>query len=427
MGRKPTTRAGFFFLASPPLPSATNTPKQPTHGKTAPMSRTTSTFFPPIMEAQSWMHGLTFPDNRPLINVSQAAPVDPPPEPLRQAIADAAMNDAGAHLYGPVLGLPALREQIAEDWTRAYGGALGMEQVAITSGCNQAFCATLAMLTDEGDEIIMPTPWYFSYKMWTDMSGLNVVPLPAREGLLPDPEEARSLITDKTRAILLVTPNNPGGVEYPAELVHEFHEVAKSHGLTLIVDETYRDFDSRPTRPHDLFSDPDWEDSFIQIYSFSKAYRLTGHRVGAIIAGKQRILEIEKFLDTVTICPNQLGQRAALWGMRNLGDWLAGERLEILDRRAAITDHMPEITPQGWVLKGVGAYFAYLEHPYQMSSADLAKILVRDASVLLLPGTMFVPENDPSGPPHVRVAFANVDRAGIAALYQRLKAFEIHA
>ena len=391
------------------------------------MSRTTSTFFPPIMEAQSWMRGMTFTEQRPLINVSQAAPVDPPPEPLRRAIADAALNDPGAHLYGPVLGLPDLRDQIARDWSAAYGSTLTRDNVAITSGCNQAFCATLAMLTDEGDEIIIPTPWYFNHKMWMDMSGVKAVPLPARDGLLPDPEEARTLITDRTRAIVLVTPNNPGGVEYPANLVTAFHELAKSNGLTLIVDETYRDFDARDTRPHDLFTDPDWGDSFIQLYSFSKAYRLTGHRVGAIVAGQQRIAEIEKFLDTVTVCPNQLGQRAALWGMQNLRDWLAGERLEILDRRAAITDHMGQIAPQGWTLKGVGAYFAYLEHPFDMPSNQLAQKLVQDASVLLLPGTMFTPQTDPDGARHVRVAFANVDRSGVKTLFERLKAFTSHA
>ncbi len=74
----------------------------------------------------------------------------------------------------------------------------------------------------------------------------------------------------------------------------------------------------------------------IQLYSFSKAYRLTGHRVGAMVASPERLAEVEKFLDTVAICPGQLGQHAALWGLRHLGQWLAGERAEILARRAAV-------------------------------------------------------------------------------------------
>ena len=85
---------------------------------------------------------------------------------------------------------------------------------------------------------------------------------------------------------MLVSPNNPGGVEYPAETLTAFRDLCRGRGIALIVDETYRDFDSRieQGRPHDLFTDPDWADTFIHLYSFSKAYRLTGHRVGAVIA-----------------------------------------------------------------------------------------------------------------------------------------------
>ncbi len=76
-------------------------------------ARTSTTFAPPVMEARRWLEGVTFTKDRPLINVSQAAPVDPPPEPLRRAIADVALNEPEAHLYGPVLGLPELRAEIA--------------------------------------------------------------------------------------------------------------------------------------------------------------------------------------------------------------------------------------------------------------------------------------------------------------------------
>jgi aspartate/methionine/tyrosine aminotransferase len=209
-------------------------------------------------------------------------------------------------------------------------------------------------------------------------------------------------------------------VEYPADLIHAFYTLAKARGIALIVDETYRDFDARPGVGHDLFHDPDWAHTLIQLYSFSKAYRLTGHRVGAMVSGSARLAEVEKFLDTVTICPNQLGQIAALWGMRHLGQWLAGERAEILDRRAAIHDNIPALARQGWRLLGCGAYFAYLAHPFAQSSADLAPRLVREAGILLLPGTMFRPDDDLQGARELRVAFANLDRPGIDRLFERL-------
>lgn len=379
-----------------------------------------ATFAPPVMEARRWLNGVTFPPERPLLNVSQAAPVEPPPLGLRQALAEAALNDPAAHLYGPVLGLPALREEIAAQWSAAYGGAIAPAQVAITQGCNQAFTAVMATLAGPGDEVILPTPWYFNHKMWLDMTGVVTVPLPTGAGLIPDAADAASRITSRTRAIALVSPNNPGGAEYPAEVIAAFRDLCRAHGIALILDETYRDFDSRTGRPHDLFADPDWQDTLIHLYSFSKAYRLTGHRVGAVIADAARLAEVEKFLDTVAICPSQLGQIGALWGLRNLSQFVAGERAEILARRAAMVDGFGALP--GWQLLGCGAYFAYVRHPFDIPSPVLAQRLVREAGILMLPGTMFQPEG--AGMDEFRIAFANVDAAGIADLFSRLAAFK---
>ncbi len=385
-------------------------------------TRTRSTFPPPVMEARRWLDGVVFTDDRPLINVSQAAPVDPPPLSMRQAMAEFAVTEDSAHLYGPVLGNHDLRTELAAQISDHYARQVSADQIAITSGCNQAFSAVISALTDEGDEVILPTPWYFNHKMWLDMAGVRAVDLPTGDDLLPDPEAARALITEKTRAISLVTPNNPGGVEYPAELVSAFYDLAREAGIRLLVDETYRDFDSRSGPPHDLFQKPGWDETLVHLYSFSKAYRLTGHRVGAVATSTNLLAEAEKFLDTVAICPGQIGQFAALWGMQNLSQWLAGERDEILDRRAVITEGMPQLEAKGWRLLGLGAYFAYLEHPFDLPSDELAQRLVPEAGILLLPGTMFMPDHDPAGKRQVRIAFANLDRAGIVQLFDRLQA-----
>lgn len=376
---------------------------------------------PPVMEARRWIEGVTFPADRPLINVSQAAPVDSPPLGLRQALAEAALNDPQAHLYGPVLGMPALREEIATQWSASYGGVIRPSQVAITQGCNQAFCTVMATLAGPGDEVILTTPWYFNHKMWLDMAAVTTVPLETDATLIPSAEQAAGLITDRTRAIVLVSPNNPGGVEYPSETLTAFRDLCRAKGLALIVDETYRDFDSRTGAPHDLFADPDWADTLIHLYSFSKAYRLTGHRVGAVVASEARLAEVEKFLDTVAICPSQLGQIGALWGMRNLGQWVAGERDEILARLKAMVEGFGSLP--GWKLLGCGAYFAYVEHPFGMASDALCKRLVSEASLLMLPGTMFQPEGSAAGKRQIRIAFANVDATGIAEVIRRLNAF----
>jgi aspartate/methionine/tyrosine aminotransferase len=377
------------------------------------------TFVPPVMEAYRWLDGITFPDDRPLVNVSQAAPAVPPPPQMLRAIADIVLNDPSAHLYGADLGFADLRAEVAAQSSALYGGSIAPQEVAITSGCNQAFTSAMTTLAGEGDEVILPTPWYFNHKMHLTMQGITAIPLSTGSNLLPDPADAAALITPRTRAIVLVTPNNPGGVEYPADLVRAFFELAQREGIALVLDETYRDFDSRDGRPHDLFTDPDWAETLIQLYSFSKAYRLTGHRVGTLTASAARLAEVEKYIDTVTICPNQIGQRAALWGMRNMGQWLAGERAEILDRRAAMNEGFHRL--KGWKLRGIGGFFAYVEHPFDMPSDDLARRLVSQAGVLLLPATFFTPPEDPRGLKELRIAYANIDRAGIDTLFSRLE------
>jgi aspartate/methionine/tyrosine aminotransferase len=333
-------------------------------------------------------------------------------------MAEMVRSDSDTHLYGPVLGNPALRSEIAWRWSALMGGDIRPEEVAVTAGCNQAFCTAVATVAAPGDAVLLPFPWYFNHKMWLDLSGVETVPLPCGDGMLPDPEAARARLTPRVKAIVLVTPNNPTGAEYPPELVAEFAALARSHGAVLILDETYRDFLSRDGRPHGLFADPGWRDTLIHLYSFSKSYRLTGHRTGAMIAAAPRLAEAEKVLDTVTICAPQLGQKAALWGLRHLSDWVANERAEILRRREAAFSALSSLP--GWRILGCGAYFAYVEHPHPLPSDELAPLLVRELSLLMLPGTMFAPAGDPAARRQLRIAFANVGVEGLRTLGERL-------
>ncbi|MFN3613424.1 MAG: aminotransferase [Rubrimonas sp.] len=394
---------------------------------TAPFSPALSAVFdPPVMAARRWIAGRSFAPDMPLINLSQAAPVEPPPEPLRAAIAEAALNRPQAHLYGPVLGMPELREEIAARWSAAYGGRIEPASVAVTSGCNQAFCAAVATVAGPGDAVILPYPWYFNHKMWLEMAGVATQPLACGEDGLPDLARAAAMIDARTRAIVLVSPNNPTGAEYPSALLAAFRDLARARGLALILDETYRDFHSGHGAPHDLFADPDWADTLIHLYSFSKVFRLTGHRVGALVASPARLAQAEKFLDTVAICPGQLGQIAALHGLRALGNWVAAERLEILRRRDALRAEFAA-GANGWRLLSSGAYFAFMEHPFDADSETVARTMVEKAAILTLPGVMFAPTlaqgGDGFAERTLRLAFANADADGLAETMRRLRAF----
>ncbi|MEM9780951.1 MAG: aminotransferase [Pseudomonadota bacterium] len=389
----------------------------------------TGALAPPVMEARRWVADVAFPADRPLLNLSQAAPSLPPPEPLRRALAEAILELPEAHFYGPVLGDTDLREAIAERWSDHYAARVEPFDVAVTSGCNQAFCAAVSTLCAPGDAVAMAVPWYFNHKMWLDMAGVATIPFACDDAMLPDIEACRAALTPETRAILLISPNNPTGLEYPPALIAAFYDLARETGRVLILDETYRDFLSRPGPPHALFEAPDWRQYFIHLYSFSKVYRLTGHRIGAMVTGASRLGEAEKFLDTVTICPSRIGQIGALFGLMHLSDWVARERAEIIARRRVLEDELASHLP-AWRIRSAGAYFAWVEPPFDMPSNVLAKRLVREQSMLILPGTMFAPAHKGPGPHPwgadraLRIAFANADTAGLVEMTRRLAAFE---
>jgi len=384
-----------------------------------PMGRTSNLIAPPIKAARKWLEGMEFPANRPLIDVSQAAPTAPPPLKMRQAMADHVLSEGDAHLYGPILGNLDLRASLAGKWSRIYKTDFSQENIAITSGCNQAFCAVVASLCQAGDDVILTAPWYFNHDMWLTLSDVNTRPLYCDNTLIPDPNDAEKMINDRTRAICLVTPNNPVGVEYSDVLLNDYMELSQKHNVKLIVDETYLDFRTIDD-VHTLWAHPAAQDHLIVLYSFSKAYRLTGHRVGAVVASPHQINEIEKFLDTVTICPAQTGQFAAKWGLEHLDDWVEQERQKMIQKLTKLRQTFERLVPFGWKLLGSGAYFAYIAHPFNMTSISAAQALLKQGHVLALPGAFFSPDETRLGHNHLRVAFANIDAETIETLVDRL-------
>ena len=376
---------------------------------------------PPVLEVKNWLSNPDLQPSKPLIDVSQAAPTEPPPEKMLEFMANKILCDNAVNTYGPVLGLDELRESLASKWSRQYQGKVSKENVAITSGCNQAFCATISSFTSENDEVIIPTPWYFNHHMWLQMAGVKSIPLETDANMNPILEKAEALITDRTRAIVLVSPNNPSGAIYSNQLLQKFFDLCKSNQIRLIIDETYKDFHPNASQPHTLLENNNWDQVLTILYSFSKTYRMTGHRIGALLTSKENLIEIEKALDTFTVCPPQLGQYAANWGLNNLEAWAAERRTEILQRAKHFSEKFQPLSAAGWSLRGCGAYFAFVEHPFEDESNILAPLILRDQGILLMPGTMFYPKHNPLGSRSFRIAFANIDKYKISTLLERLK------
>ncbi|WP_255617227.1 aminotransferase [Aurantimonas sp. VKM B-3413] len=371
---------------------------------------------PPIAQADRWAAAY---DGRhgALINCSQAVPNHAPPADFAARLAEAAASPQAAR-YGDILGDPALRHAYAAHVSRRYDATIEPGRVAITAGCNQAFFAAMITVAGAGDAVILPAPWYFNHQMTLDMLGIEKRPLvtKAETGFLPDPAALEALIDEKTRALVLVSPNNPTGAVYPPSLLVELFDTCVRRGLHLVLDETYRDFLPPETgAPHALFAAPEGEAHLISLYSFSKAYAIPGHRVGAMISGEALAAEIEKVIDCIQICAPRPAQAALPQAIESLADWRA-ENAAVIAARARLFEDMLGDIP-GWELDQIGAYFAYVRHPFpDRPAADVAAGLARDAGILALPGSFFGPDQER----HLRIAFANVPEDGIREVMRRL-------
>ena len=376
---------------------------------------------PPIADVFSWVEGRRYPAERPLLDVSQAVPSYPPPDALVEHVGRVAREPETA-VYSPILGLPALRAALSRHLIDDYQidpTNLPVDRVAITAGCNQAFCVTMNALAGPGDEVVLPLPYYFNHQMWLDMQGIRPVGVPfnpARGGL-PSVDEVAAALTPRTRAIAVVTPNNPTGSVYPPDLLDDLHQLALEREVALVVDETYKDF--RPdgaTPAHRLFDHARWTEAFVHLFSFSKAYSLTGYRVGAVVCGPRLMAAVEKVLDCLTICAPRVSQEAARYALENLSGW-RDDKAQLMRARVDALQRAFRRNDLRYELVSCGAYFAYIRHPFSGQAArDVARRLAAECNLLCVPGDMFGPGQES----YLRFAFANLEAEQFPALVQRL-------
>lgn len=385
-------------------------------GMNLPLSpRIRATGAPPIPAVRGWAARYQGGAG-PVLDLTQAVPGYPPHPDLLARLA-AAAGDAKAAGYGPIEGETALREALAADMVRAYGGRLDAADIAITAGGNLAFTLSMMTLAGSGEAVMLPAPWYFNHRMALEALGIpcRVLPCRAEDGFLPDPALAASLM-EGVRAIVLVTPNNPTGATYSPELIAQFAKLCWDRGAWLVLDETYRDFIPEAAgAPHGLFQDAAWRDHVVHLYSFSKAYCVPGHRIGAIAAGAGFQRELAKAIDTVQICPPRAAQIALASAVEGLRDWRAGNRAIMAARAEAFRAAMAPLN--AWRIDALGTYFAYLRLPDGLAEAEAtAEMLAVERGLLGLPGSFFGPGQDR----HLRLAFANAEEAVIAAVPGRL-------
>ena len=371
---------------------------------------------PPVPAVQGWArnydgeHGAT-------IDLSQAVPGYPPHPDMLRLLGEAAASPANAG-YGPIEGEAALREAYARDVSEHYGATLSKAHIHITAGCNQAFVCAAMAVARAGEAIALTNPCYFNHEGTLAMLGIATgsIPCDPSRSFLPDPAEIAKAFEAGARAVALVTPNNPTGAVYPPALLREIHDLCRAQGRWLILDETYRDFLDGSDRPHELLARPGWQDTLIQLYSFSKSFCVPGHRLGAITAGETVIACIAKLMDNLQICAPRAAQAAVARALPLLSDWRRSNAAEIGRRAAALRQAMR--TVPSWPVEAVGAYFAYVRHPApDKSSAEVAEALAKRVGVLCLPGEYF----GEGQRQFLRFAFANADVGKIEELPSRIR------
>ncbi|MCH0563654.1 MULTISPECIES: aminotransferase [unclassified Streptomyces] len=350
-----------------------------------------------------------------LLDLAQAAPAYPAAPSVVEHVVSVVRDAHGAD-YVDLAGLPKLRTAFADELSRDYRGRVGAENVVVTAGCNQAFCLVTSALTEPGDEVILPLPYYFNHDMWLRLDG--VTPVHLESGPVPSAAAAEALITPRTRAIALVTPGNPTGATVPPEEITAFARLAERHGIALVLDETYRSFRDTDEPAHSLFSDPGWQETVVSLHSFSKDLAIPGYRVGAIVASPALNKEIMKLLDCVTICPPRVGQEAAWAGLVGAGRWRRDRAAEVASKRDAFARAMAE-RPGGFELLSVGGFFGWVRHPFAgRPTEEVVRELLLKHDVLVLPGTAFHPEDHGT----LRVSVSNVDEAALHDFAGRLEA-----
>ncbi|CDZ98274.1 1-aminocyclopropane-1-carboxylate synthase, and related proteins [Phaffia rhodozyma] len=378
--------------------------------------RVRSTDSPPIPLIASWAADYDPSTNlgRPLIGMSQGVPGSPPNPSFTKRLSEV-VTDPSSSKYGAILGDIALRESLADDYKDVYGqdnpkwgdgsgAGVQVEDFAVVCGANMAFMATIMTLCEEGDEVIIPFPSYFNQTMTMTLLSVKPVLLYTQSpSFIPTVEDCRKLISPRTKAITLVTPNNPTGAIYPPETLAEFAGLAREHSIALILDETYRDFlppiqTDRPDvhirgKAHRLFDTPLWRECVISMFSFSKSYAIPGHRLGVLVADPSFLNSVSTVLDCMQINPPRPSQIALAPIMKDLRSGLIQTSLQFTKLLAVFSETLS--TCPGWEVLSSGAFYAFVAHPFKgHSSLRVCEVLAKKYGVMTLPGTTFAGGSD---------------------------------
>lgn len=330
--------------------------------------------------------------------------VDTPPH-IRKALKKALDEDHLIGRYSPSAGLPVLREACAKHLEKKFGISINpKKEILITAGAMEGLMDAIQCTVNPGDEVIITSPGFSSYTEQVMLAGGVPKYLPLDENkdwamrldLLP------KLITKKTRAIMINSPCNPTGSIFTQRELDAITEAVLKHNLILITDEPYDFLLFDGAKLPTLVADDRLRHNRISCFSFSKAYAMTGYRVGYVFAEEGMIRQIMKVHDAFIVSAPRPSQVAALAAITGPQECVEALRKTLQDRRDRLCSHLDRMKKWFSYVKPKGAYYVFPRFlPAHADIVQVALDILRGAKISVVPGSAFGPEGDH----HIRICF----------------------
>jgi aspartate aminotransferase len=347
----------------------------------------------------------------PVIGFGAGEPDFPTP-PHIVAAAVEACADPRNHRYTPAAGLPELREAIAAKTRRDSGYEVDAKQVLVTNGGKHAVYNTVLTLVDEGDEVLLPAPYWTTYPEPIRLAGGVPVVLPTDEstGFRVTVDQLEAAWTPRAKAMLFVSPSNPTGAVYPPNEVEAIGQWAAERGVWVITDEIYEHLTYGDHRFSSIATlVPELRDRCVVLNGVAKTYAMTGWRVGWMIGPPDVIAAAANLQSHATSNVANVSQRAALAAVSGPLDTVAEMRAAFERRGLSMVKHLEGIPGVG-VLEPEGAFYAFPNFSAYVgktirgreigSTLDLCAVLLEEAKVAIVPGEAF------EAPGYARLSFA---------------------
>lgn len=312
-----------------------------------------------------------------------------PPQPAFDRIRDFGRQSVD-HIYGPVHGITPLLEVIGAKLARENGIHCGEDtRVIVTAGSNMGFLQALLAICDPGDEVILPLPYYFNHEMAIGMLNCHPVPVPVDDDYQPDPARLEAAITPRTRAIVTISPNNPTGAVYDPQRLREINAICARHGIYHISDEAYEYFTYDGARHLSPGALEGASGHTISLFSLSKAYGFASWRIGYMVVPMVLFEPLLKAQDTNLICPPLIAQHAAIGALQTGVDYCRGHVQVLAGIRERIYARLQPLQGLCTFPRAYGAFYIFLKFNRDLDSMVVARQLIREFGVAVIPGNAF--------------------------------------